>query len=253
MIFRSALIALLLTLALAFAQDAAKPQAPSSPDHVSAAPAQSEKATPAAASMSEQLAHASNEAAGREGGAKAEEEEGAEFKHSPSVRAVAKITGLNITGAYWLLVILNFAIIAGLVLWGLKKNLPGMFKSRTETIRKSMDEARKASEEANRRLSEIEGRLSRLGGEIEELKKTSEAEAVAEEQRIRVSAEEDSRKIVEQAGQEIEAASKAARRELKAFAADLAVSLAEKRINVDAKTDEALVSTFARQLGKDGR
>ena len=44
------------------------------------------------------------------------------------------------------------------------------------------------------------------------------------------------------------AAAKAARRELTAYAADLAVGLAQKQIRVDAATDQALVREFAGQL-----
>jgi len=54
--------------------------------------------------------------------------------------------------------------------------------------------------------------------------------------------------------QEIEAAAAQARRELKIYAADLAVSLAEKKINVDEATDKALVRSFVAQIdAKDGR
>ncbi len=194
-----------------------------------------------------ELSRASNEAAGHE------EEEGAEFKQSSSVKFVANHTGLSAKAAYWVLVILNFAIIAGLVGWALKKNLPGMFRSRTDTIRKSMDEAKRASDDANRRLADIEQRLSRLDSEIADMKRTAEADAAAEEERIRAAAEEDRKKILEMSEQEIEAAAKAARRDLKAYAAELAVALAEKRIKVDTKTDEALVRNFVGQLGKDGR
>jgi F0F1-type ATP synthase membrane subunit b/b' len=42
---------------------------------------------------------------------------------------------------------------------------------------------------------------------------------------------------------------KAARRQLTAHAADLAVGLARKQIHVDAATDQALVRSFAGQLG----
>jgi F-type H+-transporting ATPase subunit b len=243
---------LLLAFTFAVGQEhgtaAAPPQTPAN----ESAPQPSDPAK--STGVREDLAHASNQAAGRsESGAAHEEEEGAEFKHSPSVRFIATHTGLSLTAAYWLLVSLNFLIIAVLVGWALKKNLPGMFKARTETIRKSMDEARHASEDANRRLSDIESRLGRLDSEIQEMRTKAEADAVAEEQRIRAAAEDDRRKIVAMTEQEIDAAAKAARRELKAYAADLAVSLAEKRIKVDAKTDEALVETFVRQLGKDGR
>src|ERR1700728_1769892 len=77
----------------------------------------------------------------------------------------------------------------------------------------------------------------------------AEKEGAAEEARIKAAAEEDARKIVASAEQEIAAAVKAARRELTAYAADLAVGLAQKQIHVDAATDQALVRTFASQLG----
>lgn len=229
------------------AQEQAAPAAPS-PDKVEAAPANQAAVKPEpSASPSEQLAHASKEAAGEEEG------DHSEFKRSSSVQFVAKLTGLSLNGAYWLMVILNFAIIAGLVAWALKKNLPAAFRTRTETIRKSMDEARRASEDANCRLAEIEGRLSKLDSEISTMKNKADADAAAEEERIRVSAEEDGRKIIASAEQEIEAVAKIARRDLKAYAAELAIALAEKRIAVDPKTDEALVNRFVDQLGKDGR
>ena len=50
------------------------------------------------------------------------------------------------------------------------------------------------------------------------------------------------------AEQEIAAAAKAARRQLTAYAADLAVGLAKKQIHVDAATDQALVRGFAGQM-----
>jgi F-type H+-transporting ATPase subunit b len=236
-IFRIVFLSLFLFAGLAFtsAQEHGQPR--------QAAEAQS--ANNGNGSVQEQLAHASNEAAG--------EEENGEFKHSPSVQFVAKHTGLSVNGAYWLLVVVNFLIIAVFIAWALRKNLPAAFRARTETIRKSMDEARRASGDANRRLSDIETRLSRLDAEIASIRTKAESDAAAEEQRIRASAEEDGRKIVASAEQEIEAAAKSARRELKAYAAELAVNLAEKRIHVDAKTDQALVGTFVRDLGKDGR
>jgi F-type H+-transporting ATPase subunit b len=184
------------------------------------------------------------------------EDEQAQFKHSASVQLVAKWTGLSLDGAYWLCVVLNFAVIAGTIFYFSKKNLPGVFRARTASIQKAMQEARQASEEANRRLAEIETRLSRLDAEIGGMREAAEKEAAAEEARIRAAALEDARKIVESAEQEIAAAAKAARRELTTYAANLAVSLAAKQIRVDVATDQALVRGFAKQLGpkagKDG-
>ena len=194
----------------------------------------------------EQLAHASKEAAG-------EEDETRIFKESASVHWIASHTGLSLRTAYWVLILINFAIIIGLIVWGWQKNVPAIFRARTESIRKNLDEARRASEDANRRLADIESRLSKLDSEIVEIRKNAEGEAAAEEQRIRAAAEEDRRKVIEAAEQEIDAAAKAARRDLKAYAAALAVNLAEKRIQVDRNTDQALVSHFVRDLANDGK
>ena len=190
-----------------------------------------------------QLAHESNEAAG-EG-----EDEMAEFKQSASVRAIARLTGLNLQQSYWLSVVLNFVVIAAAIVWAGRKYLPGMFRERSTAIQKAMQEAQIASEEARRRLAEIESRLMKLDGEIGMMRDAAEKEGAAEEARIQAAAEEDARKIVASAEQEIAAAVKAARRQLTAYAADLAVGLARKQIHVDAATDQVLVRDFAGQLG----
>ena len=206
------------------------------------------RAEDSAGDSNAQLAKESREEAG--------EDEQAQFKHSAAVQLVAKLTGLSLDHAYWLCVLLNFAVIAGAIAYFSKKNLPGVFRSRTASIQKAMQEARQASAEANRRLAEIESRLSRLDAEIGGMREAAEKEAAAEEARIKAAAIEDARKIVESAEQEITAAAKSARRDLTAYAANLAVSLAAKQIKVDAVTDQALVRGFAKQLdpkaGKDG-
>jgi F-type H+-transporting ATPase subunit b len=189
------------------------------------------------------LAHESREAAG-EG-----KDETAEFKQSSSVRLISRLTGLDLQRSYWLCMVTNFAVIAVLIVWAGRKYLPAVFRDRTAAIQKAMREAQKASEEAGRKLAEIELRLMKLDAEIAEMRQGAEKEAVAEEARIRAAAEEDARKIVAAAQQEIAAAVKAARRQLTAYAADLAVALARKQIHVDTATDQALVRGFAGQLG----
>jgi F-type H+-transporting ATPase subunit b len=184
--------------------------------------------------------------------ATSESDPNAQFKHSGSVRRISKVTGLSVDGAYWLAVVLNFAVVVVAIVWASKKYLPAVFRNRTASIQRSLEEARRASEDANRRLSDIESRLARLDSEISEMKSRSEKEAAAEEQRISSAAAEDARRIIESAQQEIEAAAKAARRELTAHAADLAVSLASKQIHVDTATDEALLRRFAQQLSTNG-
>ena len=90
----------------------------------------------------------------------------------------------------------------------------------------------------------------KLDVEIGMMRDAAEKEAGAEEARMQAAAQEDARKMVESAQQEIASAAKAARRELTAYAADLAVGLAQKQIHVDAATDQALVRKFAGELGR---
>lgn len=191
----------------------------------------------------QELAHETREAAGEE------KDETAEFKQSASVRAIARLTGLSLSNAYLFSVVLNFVVIAGIIFWAGRKYLPGLLSARTAAIQKSMQEAQKASEEARRKLAEIESRLMKLDGEIGMMRDAAEKDAAAEEARIQAAAQEDARKMVESAQQEIASAAKTARRELTAYAADLAVGLAQKQIHVDAATDQALVRNFAGELG----
>ena len=195
-------------------------------------------------STQQQLVRETREAAG--------EDDDSQFKHSASVQLVSKLTGLSLEHAYWVCVVLNFLVVALVIGWATKKYLPGMFRNRTASIQKAMEEARKTSEEANRRLAGIELRLSKLGEEIGEMRAAAEKEAAAEEQRIKAAAEDDARRIVEAAEQEISAVARAARRELTSYAADLAVSLAKKQIQIDSATDQKLVRNFAQQLQTNG-
>src|SRR5208283_900692 len=135
-------------------------------------------------------------------------DEMAEFKQSPSVKLISRLTGLNPQRAYWLSVVSNFAVIALVIVWAARKYLPGMFRDRTAAIQKAMQEAQKASEEARRRLAEIESRLMKLDVEIGMMRNAAEKDAAAEEARIQAAAQEDARKTVESAQQEIAAAAK---------------------------------------------
>lgn len=182
----------------------------------------------------------------------AEDDGTAQFKQSPSVRWLGKHLGLSGGAMYWLAVVVNFAIIALGVGYFSRLHLPTMFRNRTESIRKSMDDAKAASDDAKSRLAAIETRLSRLDSDIAAMTAKAEQDGAAEADRIRAAAEDDKQKIVEAAAQEIDVAAKSARRDLAAYAADLAVNMARQRIQVDVPADQALVSGFATSLGQQG-
>lgn len=246
-ILRPGLLALFLCAVACLPLSAGFAQESSGTDSSKPAAAEGQVQTEAHRSNAAEMSRESRESAG--------EGENAQFKHSATVRKIATMTGLSVDTVYWISVVLNFGVIAVVILWACVKQLPPAFRSRTGQIQKAMAEARKASEDANRRLSEIESRLSHLDGEIARMRATADKEAADEEARIQAAVEQEGRRIVESAEQEIAAATKSARRELAAHAASLAVSLAAQQIHVDRATDDSLLSDFMRELsssGKDG-
>jgi len=186
---------------------------------------------------------------------KAEKEEQSseeEGKAAASVQWLSKKTGFTPGQVYWFSMIFNFGVIAYFIGYLLVKKLPATFRTRTSAIQKGMEDARKSSEAARARLTEVEGRLSRLDSEIAKMKSDAEEMSKNEEKRILSEGEAERNRIVAAAQQEIAAAAGLARRELKSYAAELAVDLATKKIRVEKNTDQVLVSEFTAGLGKDG-
>ena len=73
-------------------------------------------------------------------------------KSPPRCDSSRSYTGLSTGNAYLLSILLNFAVIAGIIFWAARKYLPGAFSARTAAIQKAMQEAQKASEEARRQV-----------------------------------------------------------------------------------------------------
>lgn len=209
-----------------------------------------ENSKPQSAAPAAQASAQKSQAAGAMKESRSEEED--PVRHSAAVKWIAKKTGLTADQAYWLCFLFNFAFVFIFIAVMLRKKLPGYFKGRTSAIEKGIEEARKMSEEARRRLTEVEARLSRLDTDIAAMRSEAEENAKAEEQRIQAASEEERRRIVTSAEQEIAMAANAARRDLKTYVAELAVDLAEKKIRVGKDTDEALVERFTVDLRKDG-
>src|SRR5215471_13386471 len=137
----------------------------------------------------EDLAKETREAAG-------EEEENATLKHSSMVLKLARAAGISPHTAHMAAFAFNFALIIFLIYWLGRKSIPQMFRDRTASIQKALQEARSASQDANRRLADIESRLQKLDGEISQMQGVAEKEAAEEERRIQKASEEESEKII---------------------------------------------------------
>jgi len=145
----------------------------------------------------------------------------------------------------------NFGILAVGLGYLVAKTLPPFFRSRTAEIQNGITEAQKIKREAETRASEVEARLASLSEEIDKFQLNARTEMEQEGARLREETSRHLQKLQQQAGQEIETAGKLARRELKAYAAKVALDLAEQRIRtrLDKSTDNGLVEEFVKNLG----
>ena len=185
---------------------------------------------------------------------KQEAAEGTEaFKRSPSVIQLGRMVGLSPAAASSAFEWLNFLILAAAILYGLFRALPRVFRGRSETIQKDIVEARTATEQANARLAAVEQRLSKLDGDIATIRTDAERDAAAEEQRVQQQIAEETRRILAVADQEIAAASFQAQRDLRAYAAGLAVDRAASHLEISAEDDRVLIRNFVGKLTEGSR
>jgi F0F1-type ATP synthase membrane subunit b/b' len=148
----------------------------------------------------------------------------------------------------------NFVILAAGAGYLLGKHMPAFFKNRTANIQKDITEAQQQKVAAEQRAAEMDARLSTLGADIEKFRAQSKIEMEQEAVRIRQETAHQIEKLQKQAEQEIESAGNLATRELREYAAKLALDLAEQRIRtrLDQATEAGLVDDFTRDLQQQG-
>ena len=145
---------------------------------------------------------------------------------------------------------INFAIVAGAVIWVFAKALPPKFRANAESIHSAIAKATAAKTEADLLLRDAETKLANLEKEVAELRETAKRQGLAEIERLQAATQSDEEKIAAAAKAEIAAAERAARQELKKLAAKLAVdgagSLLAKQLTP--QVQENLVSEFVKSL-----
>ena len=127
--------------------------------------------------------------------------------------------------------VLNFAVLAGIIVWALKKaNVRGSLAARQAEIEKSLRDAESARDAAEAKLSEYSVKLDQASKEIDELHAAIIREGEQEKARIIAEASSAAEKIVAQAAMSAEQETVKARNELRAEAARLAVELATGKL-----------------------
>ncbi len=183
-----------------------------------------------------------------------EADETAAYRHSATVQWLANALHLDVETAAKLFEYINFAVIVLALGIPLFRTLPKVLRKRSETLSQELESARTATADANARLAAVEEKLAGLDAEIEAIRKQVEVDMREDEARIKASIGEESARIVAAAEQEIQVAAALIQRDLKEFAADLAIEGALSRLTLDAEADRALIAEFAAgNAGKAGR
>ena len=125
-------------------------------------------------------------------------------------------------------------------------------RSRGERIKHELARAQEERDQAVAKLAAVEARFADLDAEITAIKERAKREGEAERERIKLATEEEISRIREQAKREIESAGKAARNELRRFAATESVRLAEEMLKIELGPDDdaRLTSKSVRELGR---
>ncbi len=132
----------------------------------------------------------------------------------------------------------NLLVLFGVIYFAVRTPLGGYFEERRAGIQKQITEAVRARQAAEEKLAKMEARMKNLDGELAAIREEARRQSDLERQRIAEQAASEGEKIMAAANREIEGLSLAVRKELKAYAAQLAVQLAEEQIR-GRLTDEA--------------
>ena len=133
----------------------------------------------------------------------------------------------------------NLALFVGLMVYVLMKaDIRGAFRARGESIKAELEKARTERDAAVAKLKEVEERLAGLNDQVSSINQRSKAEAEAERQRIAQSTREEIAKLTSQAQRDIENAAKVAKLELKNFAAEQSIRMAEELIKRDMRPED---------------
>ena len=150
---------------------------------------------------------------------------------------------------------LNFLGFVALLVWLLRKPLVQFFESRRQNVADTLRKAQEDKQKAEAVAKEIGERLARIESEIEALRVHAREQAEAEEREIAARAADEAERVAARTRTELDARVRAARNELTAYAADLAVDLARELVakQVTPDDEQRLVREGVAGLGKEAR
>lgn len=173
------------------------------------------------------------------------------FAQEPAHEDAAEKTksGLSPTLEY-ILLWANFAVLAGGLAYLARKYGGPFLAARSQKISRDIVEAARVRKEAEARAADVDRRLANLESDLAALRVESQKEIASQQRHVAERSAAEMAKIETRAEQEIAAAGKLARLELKRHSAELALALAARKIQarMTPDTQAALVRGFMKDL-----
>lgn len=144
----------------------------------------------------------------------------------------------------------NFAILAAGLAYMIAKNAPPYFAARSKEIQQGIAEATQTKQDAEAKAAAIDRRMAALESEVAKLRAEAKDEISAEGGRISRETQQRLQKIQSQGEQEIALMSRGAQDDLKKYAAQLALDLAQQRIRsrMTKDAEDGLLDAFVADL-----
>ncbi len=145
---------------------------------------------------------------------------------------------------------MNFVVLAGVLIYLLKKPVANGLASRRQGIKDELDDLDKRKQAAEDELRQYQEKLSRLDKEIEKIVADYIKEGEAAKEKIIEEAKASAEKLQQQAKKNIEHEFEKARQELKADMADQAVAMAEELVkkNIKDEDQERIVTEYLEKV-----
>lgn len=146
--------------------------------------------------------------------------------------------------------IVNFAALAGILVYFLRSPIAGYLRTRGETIRKDLVEAASLRSSAEQQLTGMRTKLAQLPAELDELKRRGQEELAAERVRMKDATAREREKLLQRTRRDIDLQFRLARRALLEHTAELAMSLARERVerNITSDDHRRLIERYAAEV-----
>jgi F-type H+-transporting ATPase subunit b len=154
----------------------------------------------------------------------------------------------------WLPRLINFAIIAFVVVYFMRRPAQDFFKNRTSEIAKALEESREARQRAEAALAEMEQKMKDLESETVRLIADAQARGEKDRQSLIAEGKKVAQEVQEQVKQGVEIEVEKAKNSLATEASLLSLDLAEGRIKdkIGSQDHERIVKEYIDKVGGRG-